>query len=797
MAVTSYQGQRKYSYEYCPLGDPSNDIRVLKIMDNDGDEIECKLEKCCDGDYNTLSWCWGRSDADAEIRILHSNEFYFYPVPLNLKCALRELRRIKVLKIWIDFLCIDQSNNEEKNNQVPLMSSIYGKSSCVYVWLGSQGDNSDLAMDFIENRVLNLKDLDRLVEESETRAEWRALTELIKRPWFTRRWIIQEIALAQDAFLLCGQKKIRWADFADAISLFNEIETGTKSLSEQMKGDKELKHVPDFFGHVPALSATQLVEVTNNLFWRVSKHEREAKFSLEYLVSIFTSFEATEPRDTVYALLAVARDTVPKVNYNERPRIKTGAELVKDEFVKQLTKKIISRPYSVDYGLPLSDVYVQFVKWAIDHSDKNRALDIICRPWVPSPVDEPDEESERHWRAIFNEDESKRPEGEGKDTLPSWIATIAGAAFERDGADRKMTRKNADTLVGLPTEHNYNAAGTRQVTRALRFEKGAWGGLHYHSMFVEGFIFDSIDVLKESSQQGNIPYQWEKLGRGGNKRTELSDEYLRTIVANRGPTGGNAPRYYARLIRHAYTQGVQKESLNTENQVNFGKTKVVGQVLRRVRSVIWNRRMMATTGKGKVVQATRSPEGEEHDTEGQERTDRVRLGLVPQYAQKKDLICILYGCSVPVILRQFTKTDAEVEAELRRREGENSEVKPYVEAMARIWRDRAQKGALAEPNSSQTRKRKRRADGDLRETPSRRAKACSNKTEAPYIGTLDHRKLSNMASMKERQAVADTKPVLQNDPNTFYQFIGECYVDGIMNGEAISNENKPILFEIR
>ncbi|RYC63681.1 hypothetical protein CHU98_g2522 [Xylaria longipes] len=797
MAATNYQGQRKYSYKYCPLGDPSNDIRVLVIMDNDRDDIECKLERYCDGDYDTLSWCWGRSDADARIRILHSNEFYYYPVPSNLKFALRELRRMKVFKIWIDFLCIDQSNREGKNNQVPMMSNIYGKSRCVYVWLGSQEDNSDLAMDFIENRVLNLKDLDRLVEESETRAEWRALTELIKRPWFTRRWIIQEIALARDAFLLCGQKKIRWVDFADAISLFNEIETGTKSLSEQMKGDKELKHVPDFFGHVPALSTTQLVEVTNNLFWRVSKHEREAKFSLEYLISIFTSFEATEPRDTVYALLAVARDTVPKVNYDERPVIKTGAELVTDKFVKQLAKKIISKPYNVDYGLPLSDVYVQFVKWAIEHSDKNRALDIICRPWVPLPIDEPDEESELHWRAIFNEDESTRPEGEGKDTLPSWIPTIAGAAFERDGADRKMTRKNADTLVGLPTEHNYNAAGTRRVTKALRFEKGTWNGLHYHSMFVEGFIFDSIDVLKESSQQGNVPYPWERLGRGGNKRTELSDEYLRTIVADRGPTGGNAPRYYARLIRHAYTQGVQKGSLNTENQVNFGKTKVVGQVLRRVRSVIWNRRMMTTTGKGKVGQATGCPEGEEHETEGQKRIGRVRLGLTPQFAQKNDLICILYGCSVPVVLRRFTKSPEEVDVETRRRKGENSTVKAPVEAIARVWRDRAQKGALAKTKKGPTHKHKTQAGGDLRETLSRRVKISSSQSEAPDTSALDHHKAMNITGVKEREIVADTKPALHNDPNTFYQLIGECYVDGIMNGEAISNENRPILFEIR
>ncbi|KAI3323141.1 HET-domain-containing protein [Xylariaceae sp. AK1471] len=788
----NHQSRRKYSHDYCRLDDPSTDIRVLEIIDNDRDDIECKLERHHEGDYDTLSWCWGsRSDPDAEIRILHSSQFYYYPVPSNLKSALKELRRQGVFKIWIDFLCIDQGNHNEKNNQVPMMSSIYGNSRCVYVWLGPQEDDSDTAMDFIVNRVLNLRDFDDLVKDSNPRAEWKALTELIKRPWFTRRWIIQEIALAQDAFLLCGEKRIRWVDFADAISLFNEVETATKSLSEHMKGDKELKHMPDFFGHVPALSATQLVEVTNNLFWRVSKEEREAKFSLEYLISIFTAFEASEPRDTIYALLAVARDTVPKVNHDEHPVINSGAELVRDKFVKHLARRVISKPYNVNYELPLSDVYVQFTKWAIDHSDKTRALDIICRPWAPLPMDEPDEESESHWRAVFDEQESKRQEGEGKDTLPSWIPTVAGAAFARDGADRKMTRKNADTLVGLPTERNYNAAGTRYVTGALRFEKGVFDGLHYHSMFVEGFIFDKIDGLKESSQNGNIPYQWERLGRGGNPQTELSNEYVRTLVADRGPAGGNTPRYYARLIRHAYTLDVKRAVLNTEKQVHYNnRNKVVGEVLTRVRSAIWNRRMMTTTGKEKVRQVT----------ERQEGTDRVRLGLAPQYARKHDYICILYGCSVPVVLRQFTKSDAQVEEEAQQREHEETQIKKAAELIARVWRDRARRRARAKANNSPSRKRKRRAGEDpleRRETPSRRAKTFNERTEASKTPSLYQTRASINLGMGERDTRTDAKQTLQSDPKTFYQLIGECYVDGIMNGEAISSQNKPVLFEIR
>ncbi|KAI8965639.1 HET-domain-containing protein [Daldinia sp. FL1419] len=770
-----------YSYkDLCPLDDPATELRVLEIANNGRDPVECRLVKHQEGlPYSTLSWCWGRpgQEREAEIRILQSSRSYTFPVPQNLESAIRALRRNGQLRVWIDYICIDQKNMDEKNLQVPMMASIYGGADCVYVWLGDEKDNSKLAIDFIRNRVLDLGRFDRLTRDNQTAKEWQALSALMRRRWFSRRWIVQEIAVAKGAVILCGKEKIGWKDFADAVSLFNEVEAGTHSVSEVMRNDRDLGHRPDFFGDVSQLSATKLVEETNNLFRTLSGTDREAKFNLEYLVSKLTTFDSTEPRDTIYALLAIARDTVPVTPRLEDRTVQTLAGYMQERLVEQLAKNAVAQPYHVDYRLPLSDVYVQFVKWVIEKSDKTYALDIICRPWAPVPEAsiEPDEEENAHWRLKTNTD---RPQGEGEDTLPSWVSTLSRAAFGMVGTGQGMTRKNADSLVGLPRKRVYSAAGSRILTDNFRIEDGVTmfndsdelNELHYHSLFVEGFVLDTVRMVKESSQQGSIPSSWIKMARrNGANGGDLADEFWRTLVADRSPTGENAPRYYHRLVRHALEQGVQGDALNTKDIVNWGNGSIVGEVFRRVQSVIWNRSMM--------------------------RTEKGYLGLAPQYTHTGDLICILYGCSVPVILREFKKSSREVDEEERQRQQKLEELRKKREAEAarkysRLWRMLAfRRTAPSDATDGQSRKRK---DAPIDEIPrsneaKRRAASPHRRTSRAQAGGEDQSESSN----------ANARAPLKSDPYTYYQIIGECYVDGMMNGEALSRRHTSMLFEIR
>ena len=93
------------------------------------------------------------------------------------------------------------------------MANIYTRAALVYVWLGDDNDSelhedSRAAFKFMEKDVLNLKNFDKLVTDEKQHKDWHNMVELLKREWFSRKWVVQEIALAHDAKILCGRHQI-------------------------------------------------------------------------------------------------------------------------------------------------------------------------------------------------------------------------------------------------------------------------------------------------------------------------------------------------------------------------------------------------------------------------------------------------------------------------------------------------------------------------------------------------------------------------------------------------------------
>ena len=89
----------------------------------------------------------------------------------------------------------------------------------VCIWFGDSADDSSLAMDFIPE-VLDFGAFDRLVRDDSKKRYWLALAKLMAREWFTRRWVVQEMALAGKAIVHCGSRMISWPDMATAAALF-------------------------------------------------------------------------------------------------------------------------------------------------------------------------------------------------------------------------------------------------------------------------------------------------------------------------------------------------------------------------------------------------------------------------------------------------------------------------------------------------------------------------------------------------------------------------------------------------
>jgi hypothetical protein len=85
-------------------------------------------------------------------------QFFDITIGENLGLAIRHLRsESRSVQIWADALCINQVDDEEKSNQVQLMYSIYQSASFVLIWLGPSGNDTDAAMDTINEIGLALE----------------------------------------------------------------------------------------------------------------------------------------------------------------------------------------------------------------------------------------------------------------------------------------------------------------------------------------------------------------------------------------------------------------------------------------------------------------------------------------------------------------------------------------------------------------------------------------------------------------------------------------------------------------
>ncbi|KAF1953868.1 hypothetical protein CC80DRAFT_537139 [Byssothecium circinans] len=646
-------------------------------------------------EYEALSWNWGTTPWTSQIKVDQDGTRYYFSVPETIIGAFKALRnKRKERVLWVDAISIDQSNNQEKSQQVPMMSEIYGEAKSVCVWLGEGDDDSRMAFDFIQNEVTKLEDFDKLCESPDAAPKWNAMFSLMKRPWFSRRWIVQEIALAREARLYCGRKNIPWQDFADAVQLFVSVESATHRLSEVMKIHDSFYHVPRWFEYVSRLGASLLVDATGTIF-RYSKPEsasplrghgkskgsltipgapsprlrpprsnRQALLSLEHLVSTLSIFQATNPRDIIYALLAIAKDTNP-VAGNQTSYL--------SDALKSITvgMKLQARPYVVDYSKRYVDICADFVQFAINQQpDRTRALDIICRPWAPEP-----KKNDRNRTpvdvatALSPSDETV--EKEELEIMPSWIPQLYRAShnmIRHADSVEKMGRINADPLVGLPelNQRNYNAAGDKSVdlTR-IKIKKRE----KYHSIDVLGFVLDRVVDVDKQSQNGNIPISWfnkaridvSSFGRRDNSALQKDywDEFWRTLVADRGQNGRNPPPYYARAFDMSLKKGLLATgSLNTTDMIDHGRCSVVSEFFRRVQAVIWNRCLI--------------------------RTEKDRLGIVNEGVEKGDLICILDGCSVPVILRPTKKDRSEIEKDMKAEEKDLEEWSQVAQRRHRV-----------------------------------------------------------------------------------------------------------------
>jgi len=291
-------------YQYLPLNEFAQEIRLLILLPGSfSSEIQILLHKTTltnddPPNYEALSYAWGSGDNQARVKIGASGKDRL-PVTQNLEIALRHLRyEDEPRMLWIDAICVNQQDLNERSRQVQRMKDIYTKAKRVVVWLGPADDQVSLAMVLVEEISSKIEvdwklQIMRPVLEDYTEHgwgivdarppiddyQWEALKAFFDRSWFERLWIWQEICLADQntAIVQSGLNFILWRDVKDAIFCLYYMEIINQSVLEKL---------------------TQVFPIADT----------DSASNLANLASATRSAKCSDKRDRIYALLSLASD---------------------------------------------------------------------------------------------------------------------------------------------------------------------------------------------------------------------------------------------------------------------------------------------------------------------------------------------------------------------------------------------------------------------------------------------------------------------------------------------------------
>jgi hypothetical protein len=218
MSTASYQHR---------LNAERNEIRTLTLIRGEFDDpIQCSLQTVSLDDhptYTALSYVWGNMWDNSPIFV----DGTVFLATKNLKLALQYIREAhREIVLWVDAICIDQNDTNERNHQVSLMGTLYSEAKGVIIWLGEADETTDELVHVVQES--GLPKLPATDTEDYEEAWLQYKTELARTmcllaivgiwPWWNRVWTVQECILPRsDPIFRCGSCIFLWERFFNVL----------------------------------------------------------------------------------------------------------------------------------------------------------------------------------------------------------------------------------------------------------------------------------------------------------------------------------------------------------------------------------------------------------------------------------------------------------------------------------------------------------------------------------------------------------------------------------------------------
>ena len=599
----------KLTYMYDPI--EANQLRLLRFLP-DENRTSIVLETYSIDDivppYRSLSYAWASSYTGMQKSwAIHigGSELPALDSLLSFVQALRLKDRLCEGRWWIDSWCIDQTNLIERAQQVRLMQKIYHHAEEVVVWLGEKSDNSDLAMDFIKllekiKREASSAEQIRTsfnLQTDKYTAHWKALEELLSRKWWSRVWTIQEFVISLNMMFWCGLQE------ASKAAVCRSLSVADKCTSVGIKETLAFRY---------GFNRRRVWD----LYEAELKHGLKSTRSLLSLAAYFCFMDVTDDRDRLYGMMAMSTD---------------GLSLL-----------------DVNYSWTCEDVYMRFTQAFIA---QYKSLDIICFASVfsaPSESTLPSWVPDWHWRNAFH-------------VTPLMVS---------QSYNDQIGNLRAPVFIGDGPYVHYSASKGRPAVYDFEGSR----------LVIQGIIVDTVDGIAGSKNAASIQRSENYTEAPASSASPASSTHIlesvcRALVLDRNDRFLRHPmpaaEFFYDFVRLCapLSQAESNASTLTELQEWYQWTKTLKIQGRSFESILRDSHQTITDFSGPPPNDDEFIQdsfiGRFWDTIMRlslrlMATCAGNVGMVSERAMRGDSVCVLYGCSVPVLLRRCDDSDSFV-----------------------------------------------------------------------------------------------------------------------------------------